>query len=136
MILCNVICQPVGKLTFVSTCLFYRCKLIVVINSAHFFLLTANTMVICHLSFMPAISTLSALFFHSPWTDWYICIIYFISLYEIYSSRWESSASIAWGKTQCYVYHRTLTRSCILSLSVLLYFTLKRCVNRRYSFEI
>ena len=61
-----------------------------------------------------------------------------------YTARGESRvANIARGEAECYICHETLTKSCILSykrsgsaLSVLLYFTLKICVNRGHSFEI
>ena len=50
-----------------------------------------------------------------------------------YTAQGESRvANIAQGKTECYIYHKTLNKSCILSYkpsgsasSILLYFTLK-----------
>ena len=50
-----------------------------------------------------------------------------------YIARGESQvANIAWGQAECYICHKTLTKSCILSYkqsgnasSVLLYFKLK-----------
>ena len=68
-------------------------------------------------------------------------------MYEIFiaTARGESRvANKAQGEAECYVCHKTPTKSCILSykqsgnaLSVLLYFTLKDVLaNRRHSFEI
>ena len=62
-----------------------------------------------------------------------------------YTARDESRvAKIAQGKAECYICHKTLIKSCILSykrigsaLSVLLYFTLKDMLTEDiYSFEI
>ena len=54
-----------------------------------------------------------------------------------YTARDESRvANIARGKAKCYIFHKTLIKSCILSYkrssSVLLYFTLTK-VSAKYS---